>query len=89
MIGDKWAHLNLDLSHSPWNDGDIRAMVRRLRHGEITDEKVEWLAAAHHRLVGWAGTPVAWADDGRHWNEERRERARATARWVLENGLPE
>lgn len=64
-------------------DDNIKAMVARLSRGEITDEKVEWVARAVHKLVGWAGTPVAWDNDGQYWNQAGRDRALAEAREVL------
>ena len=76
------------------HDPDIRRMVERLRRLTITDELVETLARAVHGRTAVAGRPVPWAEDGDivrgvRWDERARNRARAEARRVLEEGLPD
>ena len=66
------------------HDFFVRRAVNRLARGEITDWKAESIARAVHTLTGWAGTPVAWDDEGKYWRAGSRERAIAEAREVLE-----
>lgn len=65
-------------------DEDIQRMVARLARGEITDEKAEWVARAVHKLIGWAGTPVAFDDTGKYRPVGSKEADIAMARRVLE-----
>lgn len=61
-------------------DENIQAMVRRLGRGEITNDRVEWLATAVHRATPWAGRPIPWDEI----TERHREQQRECARWALE-----
>lgn len=67
-----------------YRDENVLRMADRLARGEITDEKAEFLARAHHHTIGWAGRPVPFDDIGRWRPEGSKERDIAIAKAFLE-----
>lgn len=64
---------------SAYGHPDIVAMVERLSHGDVDNNKAEWLAVRVHQYTGWAGRPIPWGQLSR----ERRREDILTARLMI------